>query len=71
MTGSTELSDIADPRVIFVAEYVLKTFNQKPDKWIKIYNIEETKILINDFLEKTDCSPLIFTCTSSGSLQVN
>lgn len=72
MTGSTELlSDIADPRVIFVAEYVLKTFNQKPDKWIKIYNIEETKILINDFLEKTDCSPLIFTCTPSGSLQVD
>ena len=70
MTGSTELSDITDPRVIFLAEYVLKTFNQKTDKWTKIYNIEENKILINDFLEKTDCSLLIFTCTAAGSLQV-
>lgn len=70
-TGASELTDLTDPRVFFVADYVLKTFGLKGEKWSKMYNIEENKIMMNEFFEKTEMSALIFILNSAGTLQVN
>ncbi|XP_013068368.2 dynein beta chain, ciliary [Biomphalaria glabrata] len=62
--------EIGDVRVEFMADYVLKTLKQKPDKWTKMYSLDENKQLFMDFFEKPDLNTIIIIATAAGSLQV-
>jgi len=44
--------EINDPRVEFLAEYVLKTMKLRADRWLKMYAAEENKQLCLDFFDK-------------------
>jgi len=44
--------EINDPRVEFVADYVLKTMKLRADRWLKMYAAEENKQLCLDFFDK-------------------
>ena len=57
-----------DARIDYIAEYVLKTFKLKPDKWSKLINNEENKQMFIDFFEKQDNSQLIITLNNAGAL---
>lgn len=61
--------EINDPRIFFVADYVLKTLKLKSDKFGKMYGIEENKILVHEFFEKNESQILIIQYTAAGSLQ--
>ena len=62
--------DIEDSRVAFIADYVMKTLKLKPDKWTKMYGLDENKQLFLDFFEKSELQSLILIAASSGSLVV-
>ena len=57
-----------DKRIDFVAEYVLKTLKLKPDKWQKCIGVEENKIMIQEFFEKSDHMILIISANAAGIL---
>ncbi|CAF3393401.1 unnamed protein product [Rotaria sp. Silwood1] len=61
--------ELNDPRIYFVADYVLKTLKLKSDKFAKMYGVEENKILVHEFFDKADSPMLIIQYTASGSLQ--
>lgn len=63
--------EINDSRVEFMAVYLLKTLKVKPDKWTKMYALEENKILIHDFLDKTDQSLIVFLVNTAQALTVS
>lgn len=63
--------EIGDPRIEFVADYVLKTLRIKPDKWTKMYGLDENKQLCLDFFDKTDAQSLIMAVNASGGLTVS
>jgi len=44
--------EINDPRVEFLADYVLKTMKLRADRWLKMYSAEENKQLCLDFFDK-------------------
>ena len=44
--------EINDPRVEFLADYVLKTMKLRADRWLKMYGVEESKQLCLDFFDK-------------------
>jgi len=44
--------EINDPRVEFLADYVLKTMKLRADRWLKMYSVEENKQLCLDFFDK-------------------
>jgi len=50
--------EINDPRVEFLAEYVLKTMKLRADRWLKMYSAEENKQLCLDFFDKV-CTPFV------------
>lgn len=60
--------ELNDTRVEFIADYVIKTLKIKPDKWSKMYSVEETKQMFLDFFEKQDIPCLIVTATAAGGL---
>jgi dynein heavy chain len=62
--------ELTDSRVEFMAVYILKTLKQKSDKWLKMYAIEDNKVLIQDFLDKNEQNLLVFILNTSGSLIV-
>ena len=57
-----------DLRIDYIAEYVLKTFKLKPDKWSKLISNEENKQMFVEFFEKQDNSQLIITLNNAGAL---
>lgn len=61
--------ELNDPRIFFVADYVLKTLKLKSDKFAKMYGIEENKILIHEFFDKAESQILVIQYTAAGSLQ--
>ena len=67
MTDIADL-ELGDRRVEFVADYVLKTMKLKPDKWMKLYGVDENKQMILDFFEKQDQQTLIIFASSGGTL---
>ena len=69
MSLAAEL-EIGDARVEFVADYILKTLKIKPDKWTKMYGVEENKQLCLDFFDKADVMTLILSINTAGSLVV-
>ncbi|XP_013396327.1 dynein beta chain, ciliary isoform X2 [Lingula anatina] len=58
--------ELGDSRVEFIADYVLKTMKLKPDKWMKMYNQEEYKLMILEYFDKTDVQNLILLVNSAG-----
>lgn len=63
--------EIGDSRVEFIANYLLKTLKLKPDKWTKMYAIEENKIMIHDFLDKTEQNLLVFSINNLQALVIS
>jgi dynein heavy chain len=61
--------ELNDSRVEFMALYLLKTLKLKSDKWTKMYGAEENKLLIQDFLDKSDCNLIVFSINPAGILQ--
>ena len=61
--------ELNDPRIYFVADYVLKTLKLKSDKFAKMYALDENKQLVHDFFDKADSQILVVQYTASGSLQ--
>ena len=57
-----------DSRTEFIAIFLLNTFNQKSEKWTKMYSSEENKAKIYDFLNTKTSSKLTFCLTSSNFL---
>lgn len=51
--------DLHDARVEFMADYVIKTLKIKPDKFQKMYSLEETRQMFMDFFEKSDCQSIV------------
>ena len=62
--------EIGDSRVEFIAVYLIKTLKLKADKWMKMYAVEESKIMIHDFLDKTDNNLLVFALNNAQALVV-
>lgn len=62
--------ELGDTRVEFIAEYVLKTMKVKPDKWTKMYNVDENKQMIMEFFEKADMPCLLISANAAGVLSV-
>lgn len=67
MAAELELNDV---RVEFVADYVLKTMKIKPDKWMKLYNVDENKQMFIDYFEKGDHNTLVVALQPAGGLVV-
>ena len=59
--------EIEDPRALFIANYVLKITNQKPEKFTKAYLMEDTMKLYNDFFEGAKKRTLFVCLGPSGS----
>jgi dynein heavy chain len=64
---SGEDLNIRDPRVEFLAVYVIKSMKLKAEKWTKMFNVEEHEKMICEFVEKKDVSDIL-TFHYSGSL---
>jgi dynein heavy chain len=61
--------ELNDPRIYFVADYVLKTLKLKSDKFAKMYGVDENKQLVHDFFDKADIQILVIQYTAAGALQ--
>ena len=44
--------EINDPRVEFLADYVLKTMKLRAERWLKMYSVEDNRQLCVDFFDK-------------------
>jgi dynein heavy chain len=44
--------EIGDPRVEFLADYVIRTMKLRPERWQRMYATEENKQICLDFFEK-------------------
>lgn len=69
MASAAEL-ELGDARVEFMADYVLKTLRIKGDKWMKMYSLEENKMMFMDFFEKADNMVFIIQSAGGGALSV-
>lgn len=67
--AATEL-EIGDSRVEFIADYVLKALKLKPDRWTKMYQLDENRQLCVDFFDKPDRHNLVFLLNAAGGLTV-
>lgn len=63
--------ELNDSRVEFIAVYLLKTLKLKSDKWMKMYAIEDHKVMIQEFLDKNEQNLLVFILNSSGTLTIS
>lgn len=62
--------DLNDARVEFIADYVLKTMKLKPDKWTKMYSLEENKAIIFEWFEKPENTNLLLIVNPAGSISL-
>lgn len=69
MASAAEL-ELGDARVEFIADYVLKTLRLKGDKFSKLYNVEENKMMFMDFFEKSDNMVMVIQAAGGGALSV-
>lgn len=60
--------DIADVRILFMADYLIKSLRLRSDKWTKMIQIEEQNRLILEFCEKPQPILLVFHVNPAGSL---
>lgn len=61
--------ELNDPRIFFVADYVLKTLKLKSDKFAKMYGLDENKQIVHDFFDKAENQILVLQYTAAGALQ--
>ena len=62
--------ELNDSRVEFMADYVLKTLKLKPDRFSKMYSLEENKQMFLDFFEKPDIVSLLLIASAAGGLNI-
>lgn len=60
--------DIADLRVLFIADYLIKSLRLRADKWTKMVQIEEQNKTIMEFCEKPHPTLLVFHVNPAGNL---
>ena len=60
--------EIGDPRIEFIADYIIKSLRIKPDKWVKMYGIEENKMMFVDLFDKQESTCLVVILNSAGGL---
>lgn len=60
--------DIADLRVYFIADYLIKSLRLRSDKWTKMIQIEEQNRTILDFCEKPQPTLIVFHVNLAGNL---
>jgi len=63
--------DIADLRVHFIADYIIKSLRIRSDKWTKMVQIEEQNRTILEFCEKPHPTLLVFHVNPAGNLVKN
>jgi dynein heavy chain len=62
--------ELDDSRVEFMADYVLRTLKLKPDRFGKMYSLEENKQMFMDYFEKPEHVALLLIATAAGGLTV-
>jgi len=62
--------EIDDVRIEFVCNYVMRTMKLKPDRWTKMFSIDENKQLCLDFFDKPESTTLILYVNAAGGLSV-
>lgn len=60
--------DIADLRMYFIADYLIKSLRLRSDKWTKMVQIEEQHRTILEFCEKPQPALLVFHINPAGNL---
>ncbi len=60
--------DIADLRIHFIADYLIKSLRLRSDKWTKMVQIEDQNRTILEFCEKPHPTLLVFHVNPAGSL---
>ena len=63
--------ETGDVRVEFIADYILKTMKLRPEKWHRMYSVEDNKQICMDFFDKADRRNLIFSVNVTGILTVS
>ncbi|XP_042364236.1 dynein heavy chain 9, axonemal [Plectropomus leopardus] len=58
-----------DPRLDFIGEYVLRTLKLKQDKWQKCVSSEDSRQVLQEFLDSTERRTLVVFVTAAGLLQ--
>uniref|UniRef100_A0A2C9KTZ2 Uncharacterized protein n=1 Tax=Biomphalaria glabrata TaxID=6526 RepID=A0A2C9KTZ2_BIOGL len=57
---------IDDPRVEITADYLLRRYRQKPDRWVKFYNNSDNHNALIDFFNNQEREVVIFVCTPAA-----
>jgi len=60
--------DIADLRVYFIADYLIKSLRLRSDKWTKMIQIEDQNKTIIDFCDKAQPTLIVFHVNPAGNL---
>ena len=71
MSFDVEELELGDKRTEFIAEYVIKTMKLKPDRFSKMYGLDESRQVFSDFYEKPEVLVLIISQTPGGGLAVS
>ena len=69
MSIAAEL-ELGDKRIEFIADYVLKTLKMKPDRFTKMYGLDENRQVFTDFFEKAESTHLLIFQVPGGGLAV-
>jgi dynein heavy chain len=57
MSGGSIPESTRDPRVVHLGRYVQRTLKLKPEKWNRLFAVEEHRTAVMDFLNKPE--PLV------------
>lgn len=60
-----------DQRLLFIQDYVLRTLKLKADRWHKCVSSEDSRQVLQDFMDKAEHSTLVVSLTASGFLQTS
>jgi dynein heavy chain len=63
--------ELNDQRIEFMALYILKTLKLKSDKWIKMYAVEDNKVIIHEFVDKNEQNLLVFSLNQAQAISVS
>ncbi|CAB1443161.1 unnamed protein product, partial [Pleuronectes platessa] len=67
--ANMEEPPVEDRRLLFIADFVLKSLKVKQDKWQKCVSGEENRQVLRDFLESAEQRSLVVGLTGGGTLQ--
>ncbi|XP_028263973.1 dynein axonemal heavy chain 9 isoform X2 [Parambassis ranga] len=63
------MCEVIDKRLDFIGDYVLRSLKLKQDKWQKCVCTEDSRQVLQDFLDKTEQRILVVSVTGAGLLQ--